>query len=127
LKNLVIFIHGIGGSATGTWGKFPNLVLGDTELANKFDVDMFEYKTGFLSAVPPLTEVARELASYIEIKQKNHKEVVLIAHSQGGLIAQRYICDVLALDPHVPLTIARLLTFASATWLFRSRRGSATC
>ena len=32
-KKLILFVHGVGGSGTGTWGDFPALVRRDPELS----------------------------------------------------------------------------------------------
>ena len=53
MKGLVLFIHGLGGSAGRTWGDFPELLRQDAELGQAFDVATFEYETGMvLSSVP---------------------------------------------------------------------------
>jgi hypothetical protein len=40
MKKLVLFIHGLGGTADGTWRKFPELIRADTALAELYDVGM---------------------------------------------------------------------------------------
>jgi hypothetical protein len=38
MKKLVLFIHGLGGSADGTWRKFPALIGADADLVGQYDV-----------------------------------------------------------------------------------------
>jgi hypothetical protein len=49
-KLLVLFIHGLGGDGTTTWGKFPELLRADKDLNEKIDVALFRYD--------PISEVA---------------------------------------------------------------------
>ena len=48
-QSLVLFIHGLGGNAEETWGKFPLLVLSDRELAGKYRTATYEFPTAFFT------------------------------------------------------------------------------
>ena len=42
-KKLVLFIHGLGGDADTTWGKFPELIRADGALLELYDVAKAAY------------------------------------------------------------------------------------
>jgi hypothetical protein len=42
-KLLVLFIHGLGGDRTTTWGNFPELLRADPDLSSKIDIALFRY------------------------------------------------------------------------------------
>jgi Palmitoyl protein thioesterase len=113
MKKLVLFIHGLGGTADGTWQKFPELIRGDAELAKRYDVRTFKYRSGFLGPKPSLAKCAVSLKTEIESRylSSDYSDIALIAHSQGGLVARRYIADWLISGQ--PLRVSRLLTFAT--------------
>jgi pimeloyl-ACP methyl ester carboxylesterase len=122
MKRLVIFIHGLGGSAAGTWKQFPALIAADAALAGQYDVATFEYDTGGFGAKPPLAKVAAILKTEIDNRHGAYSDIALIAHSQGGLVARYYIAE--RINSGQPLRAKRLLTFATphqgaglATWL----------
>ena len=110
-KKLVLFIHGIGGDAVSTWDKFPELIRADAEIAARYDVASAGYDTGLVGLHPSLAACARFLKTEIDNRYKDHSDIALIAHSQGGLIARRYIAE--RLNSHQPLRVSRLLTFAT--------------
>jgi hypothetical protein len=122
MKKLVVFIHGLGGSAAGTWKQFPALIAADAELAAQYDVATFEYDSGGFGAKPSLANVAAILKTELDNRYPGYAEVALIAHSQGGLVARYYIAE--RINSGQPLRAKRLLTFATphqgaglATWL----------
>ena len=111
MKKLVLFIHGLGGDAEGTWKIFPELIRADSKVAALYDVKTFEYKTGLFGSQSPLALVAAELKTEIDNRYKDYSDVALIAHSQGGLIARAYIAE--RLNSGRKLRVSRLLTFAT--------------
>lgn len=122
MKRLVIFIHGLGGSAAGTWKQFPALIAAEAELAAQYDVATFEYDSGGFGAKPSLANVAAILKTELDNRYPGYAEIALIAHSQGGLVARYYIAE--RINSGQPLRAKRLLTFATphqgaglATWL----------
>jgi hypothetical protein len=111
MKRLVLFIHGLGGSAEGTWQKFPQLTREDSELSALYDVRTFEYSTGILGSKPSLATCASILKTEIENRYPDYNDIALIVHSQGGLLARYYIAE--RLNSGQPLRVSRLLTFAT--------------
>ncbi len=99
-KSATIFVHGFIGDPIATWGKFPTLIKQEFLLEN-WDLYTFGYSTslypdirGIWSADAALTELSMLFNTEMDTAPlKNYKELVLIAHSMGGLITQRAIID----------------------------------
>ncbi|HTV33864.1 MAG TPA: hypothetical protein VME69_12305, partial [Methylocella sp.] len=111
MKKLVLFIHGLGGDADGTWQQFPELIRADAALAQLYDVASVAYDTGFFGRQPSLAACAGILKTEIDHRYTDYSDIALIAHSQGGLIARSFIAE--RLNSHQPLPVTRLLTFAT--------------
>ena len=105
----VLFVHGFTGDAAtwthGTAPSFQQLIRNDPDLSD-FDVFTFQYKTKWRKG-SPIELLARQLAGAMDQlrewaeKGGRRHELVLIAHSMGGLVCMRYILDQL-LDHHIP-------------------------
>ncbi len=96
-KTAVVFIHGFGGDVAATWGKFPDLLKGASQL-NGWDIYSIGYPTklrldllaGLWSADPDLTLLGLSLHSTCKVSPLNrYDSLALVAHSMGGLIVQR--------------------------------------
>jgi len=124
-RNLIIFVHGLIGDDT-TWintsGKtFGDLLLENKEIRRKYDVGYFSYytklfdanalvKTGFnfvkkFFGQNKITKINLDinsikdlLSTEINVKCIDYDNIVLIAHSMGGLIAKSTIIDFLSQD-----------------------------
>ena len=120
-NRIIVFVHGLGGDAVDTWALFPALLKHDHEIVSRYSgVETFQYATSILGASAPLSRVAHDLSVFIETKSRELEidEIALIAHSQGGLLARRYLCDELlhkrTIRKNFP--VFRLLTFATPHW-----------
>ncbi len=95
----VIFVHGFQGDPTATWSDFPRLLAEDSAMRG-FDVMSFGYESDFapdLSGVwegdPDIQTIADSLRTFVRTTLTNHRAVVLMAHSMGGLVVQRALLD----------------------------------
>ncbi len=95
---LVVFISGVLGDAQGTWENadtkayWPNLVANDPEL-KAFDVYVVSYRTTLLDYSSNISEVANSILQDLIDKGffRDYKQIHLITHSMGGLIAKRML------------------------------------
>jgi hypothetical protein len=120
-SQLILFVHGFTGNIE-TWNNtggtsFPELLLTDIEIQNNFDVACYEYYSKFLDPFSAATQkfnkvkslfkrfyfkptrnlcieqIASHLESTIRFRLAGYENIVLIAHSMGGLIAKKVIID----------------------------------
>jgi pimeloyl-ACP methyl ester carboxylesterase len=93
----ILFIHGLGGSAAETFGRWPDLARGDTEplvnspypvtLSDDFDNYMADYPTQGTNF--SIHEIGQALADEIEASSspfRNYDMIWIVAHSLGGLV-----------------------------------------
>ncbi len=78
------------------WDDIRPLLDNDRRIQDRFDgIECFEYRTGLLergneSSLPQLKDVAALLAAYLASPRFVGQELVLVGHSQGGLVIQAY-------------------------------------
>lgn len=116
-SNLIIFVHGFTGSKE-TWknedGKyFPDMLIENSDIANNFDIAYFNYFSKFLevfnSRISNLTKklffkkkgknsknldissIADFMRSTIRYQCESYKNIIIIAHSMGGLVSKSFI------------------------------------
>lgn len=96
----IVFIHGYSGNPLETWGNFPYYLKEQVALIN-WDIFSVGYKTSFFpdlvglwSADASLSTLSLLLRTLMETPPlSTYRSIALIAHSMGGLIAQRAILD----------------------------------
>lgn len=113
-KSLILFVHGFTGGIK-TWmgdNRIPDYLLKDLEIFNNFDLDYFEYYTKFLDKIDKahwlasflpffkkrkfkknlsIDDIKDILFSHIDVKFNEYQNIVIIAHSMGGLISKAVI------------------------------------
>jgi pimeloyl-ACP methyl ester carboxylesterase len=90
----VVFVHGIL-SSTAAWSAFERLMAADPGMA-AFDCRPFGYSSRLSEwrpdrAIPGLDVVAEGLGTFVAHELAGYPRVVLVGHSQGGLVIQRYL------------------------------------
>lgn len=87
-RNLVVFVHGLGGRRYDTWGCFPQFLF---EEFPHVDVGLYEYRTlfrrmAFWKSIE-LEDEAEIFASDLRDDQI-YESIFLIGHSMGGLLCK---------------------------------------
>jgi pimeloyl-ACP methyl ester carboxylesterase len=138
----VLCIHGLGDSAA-TWMPLIDSLRGDEQIREHYQFWFFSYPTGF--AYPIVTAYLREKLDKFDQRYPDHKDMVLLGHSMGGMISRLLITDSgnelwemwydrpsdqLAFSPEVRETLTNTLIFKSRPDIARvifaspSHRGS---
>ncbi|MFD4240441.1 lipase family alpha/beta hydrolase [Streptomyces sp. NPDC058525] len=94
----VVFVHGFA-SGPKVWDRFLSLIGEDKDL-DFVDTRTLGYATGFGRlrpdrALPSLSTVADHLKTLLETEPA-HRPLVLVGHSMGGLVIQRWLVRMLA-------------------------------
>ena len=116
--HVVVFVHGLGSGTEACWESFPELLRTDSELSSRYGrIETFDYPLMNSS----LTDHALQLE--LEIEKFNRASPItsltFIAHSQGGLLARRYLSNQLdrrARGDIQSTPLFRLLTYATPHW-----------
>ena len=96
----LILIHGFSGRPEATFGKLPDFLCQDDRLTD-WDIHALGYPTrlspdfrGIWSGDPDLSTLATLLHTRLTTSDfSSYKALVLVAHSMGGLVAQRALLD----------------------------------
>jgi len=97
-KTLVVFVHGFG-SSPDCWNPMLSLVKTDPVLRNSFFVTRFSYATHWfqfsvLRRIPRLSEIGAQLRAFLDMEEHDqYKRVILVGHSQGGLVIQSFLAE----------------------------------
>ncbi|MGV9249384.1 alpha/beta fold hydrolase [Streptomyces sp. NPDC003710] len=112
----VVFVHGFRSSAD-MWSHFGRLMRDDSELDFVTPL-FFSYATSLLQwhpfrRIPTFETVADSLKEFLSTEAEELDKLVLVSHSQGGLIVQRYLARTLAEGRGPDLArIRRIVMFA---------------
>ncbi|UWE11154.1 esterase/lipase family protein [Actinacidiphila bryophytorum] len=95
----VVLVHGFM-SGPKMWQPLQQLITADRDLAG-VDTLPFGYATGLFMpaphrALPTLDTVADSFKEYLDTHAADYDRLVLVAHSQGGLVVQRWLARMLA-------------------------------
>ncbi|BCG65739.1 MAG: hypothetical protein methR_P3593 [Methyloprofundus sp.] len=114
-QNLILFVHGLkGGMETWSYDEkisFPTLLNMEESLKVTHDIACFNYFTTFTNSYGkgsnwvgrmfgslkktrknlPIDEIAELLRTEVQVHLSDYENIVIIAHSMGGLISKAYI------------------------------------
>jgi pimeloyl-ACP methyl ester carboxylesterase len=132
----VIFVHGFGGSPTGTWRDFQGLI---DEYSPEYpwwkasDLFFFSYD----SIKTPIRFNARRLAQFVDDtwsgswteslkskpRKRSYKDLILAGHSEGAVLIRRVVLDRFEAisSKHARRPNRRLLNALQADYILRSR------
>src|SRR5581483_6449861 len=88
----VVFVHGILGHHTRTWGKFPKLLAEDDDLP-VLDILLWGYRTGYFARHHELHLEGGHLLTTLESLIRQGNDIVLVGHSMGGLVILKGLVD----------------------------------
>ncbi|MFF5706177.1 alpha/beta fold hydrolase [Streptomyces sp. NPDC012794] len=91
----LVLVHGLFSSAK-VWAAFHALLVTDPELADWVSVHRFGYDSPLVRLRPDrrvaeTDDVADQLGTFLETELAEAERIVLVTHSQGGLIVQRFL------------------------------------
>jgi len=116
-NNLLLFVHGFSGESKGTFGDIPQMLQSDS----KFDgwamkplgySPIVQPKLGkdIWGAILDVDKIASFLKTSIKYKFKKYDRIAIVAHSLGGLVAQKAI---LSLETEDLNRISHLIMFGT--------------
>ncbi|KAA8877317.1 hypothetical protein F3087_44910 [Nocardia colli] len=117
-KVVLVLVHGID-SDGHCWDRMIELLNGDDKLDGNFSITNFEYPTGKVEwnlkrSFPNIATIARGLATTLKETVPPQLPIVFAAHSQGGLVVQRYLAQQLDAGRGEELwRVKRVLLFAT--------------
>lgn len=90
----IILVHGLGGLADETWGKFPEYLEADPDL--DFSVNSFGYESPpiymFWKRAPSILNIANGILTEIKARcDLDNDEIILAGHSLGGLVVKKLL------------------------------------
>jgi pimeloyl-ACP methyl ester carboxylesterase len=97
--NLIVFVHGFGGNALGTWNNFPAILLFDDHF-KRSDIIYYGYNTFEGQAGDHASQLyhflnrcARPLENNIlpqqqDLPEREYKRILLVAHSLGAILVR---------------------------------------
>lgn len=128
-KNLILFIHGFTGSKE-TWvnengEEFPKMLLSEEGIAEHFDIAyinyyttlldlygiksmankikrMFNLNTGVTRKNVGVKKLGEFIQAIIQYQCESYENIIIVAHSMGGLVAKSYILSELQQRPNHP-------------------------
>ena len=99
--NLVIFVHGFNGNATGTWDEFPSIIRNNNDFVNS-DVIFYGYESlkgqannnavKFYNFLKSVTENSPNKLGFTREnidKEFTYERIIIVAHSLGAIIIRR--------------------------------------
>jgi pimeloyl-ACP methyl ester carboxylesterase len=89
----VVFVHGLF-SNRKTWDTFQRLIADDADLASTVRLHFFEYNSPYFllrvdRRIAEVDDIADQLQTYLGTRLRDAESIVLVTHSQGGLVVQR--------------------------------------
>jgi hypothetical protein len=86
----ILCIHGLGDSQA-TWAPLIESLRTDPTIRKNYQIWFFSYPTGY--PYPLMAAVLRKQMDAINSYHPDHKRIVVIGHSMGGMIARELITD----------------------------------
>lgn len=97
-RTLIVLVHGFG-SSPECWDKLVPLLEADAAFRESSVIARFAYSThwfqfSILRRIPRLSEIAAQLKAFLDLDEYDgYKRVILVGHSQGGLVIQSFLAE----------------------------------
>jgi len=99
-NNLLLFIHGFSGEASDTFGSIPDMLMKDSRM-DGWDMKPFGYSQyvtpemgkDIWAGIEDIDRISDYLSTSVKYKFDKYDRIAIVAHSLGGLIAQRAILN----------------------------------
>jgi pimeloyl-ACP methyl ester carboxylesterase len=115
-NSLVVFVHGIFGDKWGTWHGVPGIIQNMAEYdpwIRSYDYYSFQYDSTAFHQPPVIPFAVDGLRQLLSKIQGKYETVVLIAHSQGGLLSKAYILEELQAGNGSAMKVDLLVTLGT--------------
>jgi pimeloyl-ACP methyl ester carboxylesterase len=89
-KNPVLFVHGLQ-STPVSWAPMLNALWADPVVRRNYQVWVFNYPTGY--PIPYSALLLRRQLDALDKAFPNHRPILLVGHSMGGIISRLMIAD----------------------------------
>lgn len=116
-NNLLLFLHGFSGESKDTFGRIPKMLQSDSNfdgwaMKSLGYAPIVQPKLGkdIWGAILDVDKIAGYLKTSIKYKFKSYDRIAIVAHSLGGLVAQKAI---LGLDNDNRNRISHLIMFGT--------------
>ena len=86
----LLLIHGLGDSQA-TWAPMVEALRADPVIRKNYQIWFYSYPTGY--PYPLTAAVLRQQLEAIKKRHPDHKKMVVVGHSMGGMIARTLITD----------------------------------
>ncbi|WP_405491338.1 alpha/beta fold hydrolase [Nocardia sp. NBC_00511] len=93
----VVFVHGLF-SSPDTWSAMTRFIEADEELRELVELHYFRYPSPKFMfrpdrRIPDLSAIGEQLKTYLDNTLANADPLVLVTHSQGGLVVKQLLAD----------------------------------
>src|SRR6266446_1216283 len=85
---LIVFVHGILGSAEGTWRQMPKWIQAKAGVSA--DTFSFVYAAGLPHSCS-IENAARDLKEWLRVEATKYRHIIFITHSNGGLVVKELL------------------------------------
>lgn len=99
-NNLLLFIHGFSGEAADTFGNIPDMLMKQSKM-DGWDMKPFGYSQyvtpemgkDIWAGIADIDRISDYLSTSVKYRFDQYDRIAIVAHSLGGLIAQRAILN----------------------------------
>ncbi len=106
-KGVIVFVHGVTGDGIGTWTNpktkayWPNLIASDPAFKG-YNIFVYEYPSDLIGRSYSLDDLSDVMpVIFDQSNLLDHKEIIFLVHSMGGLITRSFLLKNREIAPKV--------------------------